>query len=291
VKGGFCVVYMTVKTSINSFLDWKDSYIESAVSYRCAIDPFLKKCGNREIEDITIDDVSKLIRELKSKYSDGYIFNILTILKMYFKFVHYQGVKSINPEMIRPKRVIIVRPYPNEEDIDMMCESFDSSTFLGIRNNLLIRMLYETGARISEVLSIEIKDLDVHKNYAEVMTRKSHVPRYIMWKEETHALLLTYLGMRLARDYKANHLYIGKNGTKLTVRGAEYMFACSCSNIGVKFRVHDIRHACAHRLLRIGANVKQIGDKLGHSPNNPMSAMHYLRFNKEESLENLRKFV
>jgi len=47
----------------------------------------------------------------------------------------------------------------------------------------------------------------------------------------------------------------------------------------------------AHYLISKNANVKQIGDKLGHSPNNPVSAMHYLRFDKEESLENLRKFI
>ena len=282
---------MLVKDTVDSFLNWKGSYIKSAVAYKTALKPFTSLYGERRLADVTIDDVSEMMELIKKKYSEGHVFNIMTVLKMYLKFTYYAGHKSINPELIRPRRSITIRAYPNEEDVDMMSDYFDESNFIGLRNSLLIKMLFETGCRISEILSVELKDIDVKKNYTMIITRKSNVPRYIMWREDTHKILLTYLALRLSKDYKSKTLFINKNGGDLGVRGSERMFENLCKKIGTKYRLHDLRHACAHYLISKNANVKQIGDKLGHSPNNPVSAMHYLRFDKEESLENLRKFI
>jgi site-specific recombinase XerD len=290
------VKIMQVKTSVEDFLKWKSTYIKSTNAYRVALRPLITLYGNKEMQYFTINDVSKLLEILNGKYSRSTVYNFTAILKMFTRYAHYSHINTVSPELIKVRRVElpVSRPFVTEEDVEMFCELQDETTFVGARNIALLNMLFDTGARISELLSLKLEDLgDGQKNEAMVITRKNGKPRVIIWSKHTHKLLQTYLGVLIAKKHSSKKLFVNKNGEALTARGVQHMLTNLREETGMERKItpHSFRHGKAHSMVALGANIKEIGVVLGHSEDNPRSALQYLHLDIQESRNIALKFV
>lgn len=287
---------MKVKKSIDNFLMWKSTYMKSSNAYRTALRPLVDLYGNKEMQAFTINDVSRLLEVLNGKYARSTVYNFTAILKMFTRYAHYSHINTVSPELIKVRRVELPvnRAFVTEEDVEMFCELEDETTFTGVRNIALLNMLFDTGARISELLSLTLEDLgNGQTNEAMVVTRKNGKPRVIMWSKYTHKLLQTYLGVLVAKKHLSKKLFVNKNGDALTARGVQHLLTTlrEASGIDRKLTPHSFRHGKAHRMVHLGANIKEIGVVLGHSEDNPRSALQYLRLDLQESRTIASKFV
>lgn len=140
------------------------------------------------------------------------------------------------------------------------------------------------------MLDITLSQIDAKVNQIKIVTKKSHINRYIMWTNETHRLLQTYLGMRVSMDTDNNHLFVNKRGNRLTNRGVEYMFSkVSMEALGEHHHPHETRHGKAHSVIEKGGEAFAVKTVLGHT--NLESALTYLRLHAKESLAIARKYL
>jgi integrase/recombinase XerC len=288
---------MTISNAVDEFLGWKTTHMDNPKAYRVALRPLIENCGDRETKDITIEEITAIVSRLT-----GNTFMFLTVLKIFARYCHWGNIPFVNPNLIHAKRKYdpTDRPHLTEEDIDMMCEVLDDDTFLGIRNQLIIRMLFQTGCRLSELLSIKVSDFtnkkkDEDPNCVMILTRKSKINRYIVWDMETHKLLLTYLGMRVSKDWKSDNLFIGIKGENLGPRGVQHMFnKVSKEAMGEVRNVHQTRHGKVHHLIadKDGKGVPstvEIARILGHT--GLESVLTYFRITAQESLRIAKKYI
>jgi site-specific recombinase XerD len=294
---GVCVLKnMKVKNSINNFLMWKSTYMKSSNAYKTALRPLVELYGEKEMQAFTINDVSRLLEKLNGRYARSTVYNFTAILKMFTRYAHYSHINTVSPELIKVRRVElpVSRPFVTEEDVEMFCELQDESTFVGIRNIVILNMLFETGTRISELLSLTLDDLgDGQKNEVTVVTLKNGKPRVIMWSKHTHKLLQAYLAVLVSKKHVSKKLFINKNGEVLTARGVQHMLTTLREEVGMERKItpHSFRHGKAHRMVQQGANIKEIGVVLGHSEDNPRSALQYLRLDLKESRNIVSKYI
>lgn len=277
---------MTLNKAVCEFLDWKQTHMDNTHTYRTALRPILSLYGPLETNEITIKEVTEIASNL------GNNFMFLTVLKIFARYCHYAKIEFVSPHliMVGRKRDPVNQAYLDKDQIDDMCSVLEDDTFLGIRNQLLIKFLFDTGCRISEVLDLTLSQIDTKINQIKIVTKKSHINRYIMWTKDTHKLLQTYLGMRVSMDTNNDYLFVNQRGNRLTNRGVEYMFSkVSMEALGEHHHPHETRHGKAHSVIEKGGEAFAVKTVLGHT--NLESALTYLRLHAKESLAIARKYL
>jgi site-specific recombinase XerD len=278
---------MTITIAVEEFLSWKKTHMDNPKTYRVALRPLLDRYGNAETGCLTIENVTELVSNMS-----GSTFMFLTVLKIFSRYCYWAKIDFINPNLIvvKRKRDPVNQKFLTQKEIDEMCSIIEDDTFLGIRNQLLIRILLDTGCRVSEILGLKLEDINAQENKVMVVTKKSHTNRYVMWTWNTHRLLQTYLGMRVSKDWKTNQLFINKDGRRLTKRGVEYMFAkVSEEALGERHHPHECRHGKAHSIIERGGEAFAVKTVLGHK--NLESALTYIRLQANESLAFALKYL
>jgi site-specific recombinase XerD len=277
---------MTISYLVEDFLKWKKTHMRHPEAYRTALRPLVERYGGQETSSVSIGDITNLIASIQ-----GETHYFLSVLKVLARFAHYSNIPFVNPMLIRVKRKYDSPPsFLTQEEVEALCGGCEMDTFIGVRNRCVIEMLYQSGARLNELLALTLKSLeDGQRPYARITTEKSGEFGFLMWSEETHRLLQTYLGMRISRDWKTDRLFINKNGAALTDRGVEHMMAkISEETLGKRAHPHQLRHSRARRVLELGGGLVEVQKKLRHK--NIQSSLKYLRFFSQEMVKMLAKY-
>jgi site-specific recombinase XerD len=159
--------------------------------------------------------------------------------------------------------------YLEPEDVRSVIAAVDGEAPVSRRDRALLLLLYNTGARISEVLAIRPRDLQINRPFQVRLRGKGGKERICpLWAETATALRA--LPMDSGPDERIFH---NKRGTPLTRDGAAYILAKYVRRVaetrpGLRRRritPHVLRHSCAVALLQAGVDVSVIRDYLGHA--------------------------
>lgn len=132
-----------------------------------------------------------------------------------------------------------------------------------IKHRLLIEMIYSSGLRVSEAVSLKIDDLDIHERMGMVKSGKGKKDRYIILSQQLIEHLTSYLA---SRDDKNPFVFHIRN-RHIGVRHAQGIVKEAASQAGIKKRVfcHALRSSFATHLLEAGTDIRIIQELLGHS--------------------------
>jgi integrase/recombinase XerD len=275
-----------MEEKIQDYLIWKSSYAKSAsISYRS---PLL---NIRKLDSLA--DVIEFKNSIEGKYSESTVAYAMTVLRDFIKYLNATNQTTIPHDLIKiPRFVQKRRTVSNRDDVIKMLSILDDSKFTELRNRIIIRMLADTGIRVSELVNLNISDLD--GKTALIRTKKSTTERVIMWSDQTNKELLKYLGPRICIN-STEPLFVSMfpKYPRITTRQVERII----ETIGKKAKLkknltpHSFRHGKAHDMLDKGANVKEIQSVLGHSETNPRAAFQYIKLANHEQKSILKKFV
>ena len=168
--------------------------------------------------------------------------------------------------------------------------------FNGKRDKLLIRLLWETGVRVSELCDLDITDIDPQNAMTVIRTKKTDRKRQIFWSEETHRLLLEYLKERRVKNHSPA-LFIGTHFSyttkRFTCRAVQRSVKYFADRAGLEKKIspHSFRHGKAHNILAKGGSVKHIQAILGHSEKNPAASFTYLQFDNKEMEQYAKRYL
>lgn len=183
---------------------------------------------------------------------------------------HYQKVLAIP---VKKKHQAVVE-HLSPEGIKVLLEQPDKSTSQGRRDLTLISLMYDSGARVQEIIELSVKDFIPGGNPVLILTGKGNKTRRVPIMKNTAVLVEAYISEnRLGLAHKTNYpLFTNRQHNKLTKEGVAYVinkYAVMAHEVSdkvpEKVRCHMLRHSKAVHLLQAGVNLIYIRDFLGHS--------------------------
>jgi len=259
------------------------------ISYRDTFKQLLlycKKKSGKEPERLNISDFTKeLIKgfldelELSGK-SISTRNQRLAAIKSFFNYLKFESPENL--ETIRGILQIKMKKtseptvnYLSVKGISAILHQPNMHSEKGFRDALILTLLYETGARVSEITEIKIGDIRQDKPSTIILHGKGSKDRLIPISEKTSQLIKSYL-TQIQKDgimFKDKLLFSNRVGEKLTRAGVAYILkkyvelarAKNPELIPDKFSPHCMRHSKAMHLLQAGVAIIYIRDFLGHS--------------------------
>lgn len=174
-----------------------------------------------------------------------------------------------------------------EEEWQNIQECFHRKNFIDMRDELILRILYATGMRVSELTALDIGSVNEDNRELIVITRKrrDHIDhRMIPYTSDVQEILQFYLMIRRSKAGGQALFISDKHNTRLTVRSIQRMFAVYCKNANIQGRrtPHSIRHSFGMRCAATQMYHPYLQQLMGHK--NPNSSQIYYNI-KNDSIK------
>jgi site-specific recombinase XerD len=241
--------------------------------YGTDLETFVSWKGGMESWDLSHVHIRQYLGYLFQKgLSPSSINRNLAALRGFFQWLVEQGKVERNPlegfgGLKKPKTLPSVL---FEEEIDAFLHR-EGSSFLEIRNNALFEVLYSTGCRVAELVSLK------RNQWAWGVTRfrilgKGKKERFVFLGKKAQEALALYVPLRDERvamygNREETALFVNALGRKLTTRGVSYLLKRRMEELGMQKHAspHTIRHSFATHILNRGADIRIVQELLGHS--------------------------
>jgi integrase/recombinase XerD len=163
--------------------------------------------------------------------------------------------------------------YLEENELKAVLDSIDINSRTGIRDRALFMLLYNTGARASEIVNLNLDDLRLADTAQITLLGKGKKPRSCPLWPETVTALETYLNHRKPKEMGTQQVFLNANGAPITRFGVrhitrKYGIKAQTKRPSIKSKTvnpHTIRHTTAMHLLRSGNDINMISYWLGHA--------------------------
>ncbi len=263
-----------MKDEINDYINY--IYIEKKLSnntkdaYLSDLTEFDSYLNNKSIKKVTHTDITSFMDHLfDAKESDKTIARKIVSIRTFFDYLMMQKKISTNPcERISSPKLKKKLPVTlNEKEIEMLL-GFSPKTALEYRNKAMIELMYACGLRVSELVGLEVNDINLTDDYVRVFG-KGKKERIVPMADVTCKLMGTYLSVyrqSLMKGYLTDKVFISSYGKGITRQGFFKILKDIAKQTGIKknFSPHTLRHSFATHLLEHGADLRSIGDMLGH---------------------------
>lgn len=227
---------------------------------------------NSRLKRIQTDNIREFLAYLRDKnYCKSTSARKLATLRSFFKFLVRRGQVDSNPvaPIRTPKQDKRLPKFLDQGEIEKLFSIPDTKTLLGARDRSMLEMLYSTGMRVSELVALNVDDVDLGGNTVRIRGKgKKH--RVVPVGPGAAKSLLNYLDLRRAdsrggaADVPA--MFINKHGQRLSTRSVRRKLDKYLLEAGLALSIspHTLRHSFATHMLRNGADLRVLQELLGH---------------------------
>ena len=241
---------------------------------------------------INNEDIDKYFESLKAmnKKTSTISRNLATIRSFYQFLLRTKKIKKDPTVGVQsPKVEKKVPSILTSKEVELLLEQPKNIDLKGIRDKAMLEFAYATGMRVTEIISLNITDVNVEQSYVVCNTgvKKRNIPLGSI----SLKALKDYIEKArpiLIKDESVNALFVNINGKRLTRQGFWKIvkFYKEQANITKEITPHVLRHSFATHLLQNGADLKAIQTMLGHS--DISSTQVYMQF-QNENLKDIYK--
>jgi len=233
---------------------------------------YLKSISDLYDEKRFLRSFKKYIQYLKREkdVSQNYIYLVTVVSKRFLEFHHLYFLDEVHA----PKRTKSLPKSLNESEVEELINAFDYEleeadesnlirTKTRLRDKLVLTLLYSSGIRVSELVSLFIKDIDFRERTIRIRG-KGDKDRIVLFDNNAKELIEEYMAIRCS---DSDYLFTNRVNVPLTTRYVQVMIKDYASEAGIKKRVtpHILRHSFATHLLKNGVDIRVIQQLLGHS--------------------------
>ncbi len=256
-----------------SYLDKFFIYLEieknysahTILNYRIDLEEFLVFLGRTPVESVEYPDLRRFLAQLKGRnLKPRTLARKLSSLRSFFKFLQRENVIQSNPAklLVTPK---LDKPLPHfmtEEETVQLIESPKIGKINSLRDKAIFEVLYSTGIRVSELVGLNVDDVDFFGNIIKVMG-KGKKERMVPVGDQALTVLKEYLDTRKADN---KFVFANKGGTRLSDRSVRNIINKYILQKALSQHVtpHMFRHSFATHLLDHGADLRSVQELLGH---------------------------
>lgn len=227
--------------------------------------------NNLEIVNIENEEIKTYLENLKTKgKAVSTVSRNLASLRSFYQYLHRTKVINEDPTMNIESPKIERKPPKvlTSEQVELLLEQPKCVDLKGYRDKAMLELVYATGIRVTELISLNISDINLEEGYIKCAGKAKErvipigtlavnaLKEYI---EKSRSILL--------KDESDKALFVNVNGQRLTRQGfwkiiKQYK---AQANIDVDITPHTLRHSFAVHLLENGAELRAIQEMLGHS--------------------------
>ena len=228
---------------------------------------FLNNRNKNSINSITDKDIKDFLKERSNEESTTIAHN-LTVIKNFHSYLYKQNIvsKDISEFIDRPKLKKALPKTLSIEDIDKLLDIELDSPF-AYRNKAMLELMYATGLRISELINLELNDINLLEGSLKVMGKGSK-ERFVPIGDYAIKYLKLYLDNRseLVKT-NTNKLFLNNHGKPISRQGFFKILKKLLHEKGLNEEAspHTLRHSFATHLINRGADLRSVQEMLGHS--------------------------
>jgi len=232
---------------------------------------FVKKQG-KPLEELSPEVINVYLKNLKDKgYTPFSVARKLSSLKSFLRFlIREKGFHLEFVEVLEcPKLPFRLPKVLSLEEVEKLLSSPDTSTLLGFRDRTMLELLYATGLRVSELVSLKLTNLNLELGLVRVFGKGSK-ERLVPMGDYALNYLKEYLERvrpALAKPFSKDYVFLNRRGKPLTRQRFWQIIKEYAKKVGLESKVspHVLRHSFATHLLQGGADLRALQLMLGHS--------------------------
>lgn len=192
----------------------------------------------------------------------------LSALRMFYDYLRAEGTVVMNPAVsVRaPKQRKKLPVFVKEDDMDyLLDEAVFGEGYGGCRDRMIIMLFYSTGVRLSELVGLDVGDVDLGKSVIKVFGKRSR-ERVIPFGAEMKCAMQEYLEHRIALQSPENALFLSGSGRRVSRSTVYRMVREKLSGVTSirKKSPHVLRHSFATAMLNNDAELSAVKELLGH---------------------------
>lgn len=197
-------------------------------------------------------------------FSKNTISRKISSLRSFYKYLARNNYIDYNPFSLTkgPKKDKLLPKFLYYNELEELFNACNLDNLYGIRDRLILEMLYATGMRVGELEFIKLKDINFYDNSIKILG-KGNKERIVYFGEYAREMLDLYLSKR---DDNNEYLFINNHGNRLTSRGIRYILnkIIDKTSLNTKISPHMIRHSFATHMLNEGCDLLTVQELLGH---------------------------
>lgn len=267
-------MYELIEEFVVYLTDVKKSSVNTVMSYRRDLVKF-----NKFIEDQRITDVRKInstnlnsymLYMEREQFATSTISRNIATLKAFFGYLSREGIIVEDPtsQLKAPKIEKKMPEVLTTREVDLLLSQPLPNTNKGIRDRAMLELLYATGIRVSELISLKLSDVNL--NGAYIHCQDLNKERFIPFGNVAKNALRIYIRearMKMVGNDKEDILFTNCNGTAMSRQGFWKLLKKYAKNAGIQADItpHTLRHSFAAHLVANGADLRSVQEMLGHS--------------------------
>jgi integrase/recombinase XerD len=225
--------------------------------YRVEFAVLLVLLGTRSVDDLTEEQIRAYLLWLieKRKYGESQIHTAVNAIKFYFEQVKKEERKVYEiPRPIKP--LLLPRVHAKSKLIELIQKTAN------LKHRCILMLAYSAGLRVSEIVHLEIADIDSGRMTIFLKRAKGKKDRVVSLSPVLLENLRGYYKMYQPKKY----LFEGAIGEMYSIRSVQQVFREAKDRAGIKMKggIHTLRHSYATHLLESGTDIRFIQELLGH---------------------------
>jgi integrase/recombinase XerD len=219
----------------------------------------------------TQDDIMDYMSSLQKALSIRSCARNLSALKMFFRFLVSEGKIEGSPARLlgTPKLPRKLPAVLTRDEVDMLLSQPDPSNQRGQRDKAMLELLYATGLRVSELVGLQISNINLEAGFVR-MVGKGSKERMVPMGTKALEVIKGYLSEargKLLKSKSSSYLFLNSRGAGLTRQGFWKIIKKYGKKAGIRKEItpHKLRHSFASHLLEGGADLRSVQVMLGHA--------------------------
>ena len=225
--------------------------------------------GDRDVLNTDYLTIRKFLAHMRGRdISKRSMARKLSSIRTFFRFLQRDGYIKSTPvgNIATPKLDKKLPVFLDEKSVTRLVTAPDTKTFRGARDRAILETLYASGIRVSELVGIDVPDVDLISGIVKVLGKGRKERLAPIGEAAVNALreYTEHRNLKSWQDKKA--LFLSKSGKRLTDRSVRDIIEKYISALSMRENIspHTLRHSFATHLLNRGADLRSVQELLGH---------------------------
>ncbi|HZD60546.1 MAG TPA: site-specific tyrosine recombinase XerD [Anaerolineae bacterium] len=231
---------------------------------------YLYESGVTSYDDIAYDTILDYLKTLRNYYGDASVARKVAAIKSFHKFLVREGITDNFPtaDIKAPKKAKKLPKALSVKQTEKLLNQPMGPGISSIRDRSIIELLYSCGLRVTELVSLDIEDIDLKNGYLRCFGKGSK-ERIVPLGSHACEALTEYINKsrnQLAGRYRPPALFLNSRGKRLSRQSCWKIVKKYAEKAGIKeIYPHSLRHSFATHLLANGADLRAVQELLGHA--------------------------
>ena len=246
----------------------------TVLSYNRDLSKFIKFLKSHKVDSldkVTDKDLENYIKELNDNgFKSATVSRNIASLKAFFSYLNNEGICSNNPtkSLKSPKIEKKIPEILTTDEVFALLEQPSGDSPKEIRDKAMLELLYATGIRVSELISLDVADVNLQMSC--ITCHEGSKSRTIPYGKESKTALAKYLDSArgaIVDNKESTILFANCSGQKMSRQGFWKLIKYYAKKAGIEADItpHTLRHSFAAHLVENGADLRSVQEMLGHS--------------------------